>query len=203
MTTQGGDDTVPLPALPPQQLSTSSKVPSKLPAIAALPGLDDASLIGTLDLLFEASPDLHALAVPVARSMTFTSYRDLIESIRSTLLSVQATVHADPVARKPLLGILAAHPRLGERKQPVSDQSKAEQASLQGEAEKLATLNAEYEAKFPGMRYVVFVNGRSRDIIMENMRARIDRGDMNAEEQDAINAMCDIAHDRAIKLNKI
>ncbi|TLD11791.1 hypothetical protein PspLS_11700 [Pyricularia sp. CBS 133598] len=200
MATQAGQDNVPLPALPPQKPEISSNVPSKLPAIATLPSLDDASLIGTLDLLFEASPDLHALAVPVARSMTFSSYPDLIEAIRTTLLSVQATVHADPVARKPLLGILAAHPRLGERKQPVSDQSKAEQASLQGDAEKLAKLNAEYEAKFPGMRYVVFVNGRSRDIIMENMRARIDRGDVNAEEHDAINAMCDIAKDRVIKL---
>ncbi|TLD05894.1 uncharacterized protein PgNI_08073 [Pyricularia grisea] len=200
MATQGGQDSVPLPAAPPQQHSTSSKLPSELPAIASLPSLDDASLIGTLDLLFEASPDLHALAVPVARSMTFASYADLIEAIRATLLSVQATVHADPVARKPLLGILAAHPRLGERKQAVSDQSKAEQASLQGETEKLAALNAEYEAKFPGMRYVVFVNGRSRDVIMQNMRERIDRGDVNAEEQDAINAMCDIAKDRALKL---
>jgi hypothetical protein len=35
---------------------------------------------------------------------------------------------------------------------------------------------------------------------MENMRARIDRGDIKAERQEAIQAMCDIAADRASKL---
>lgn len=46
----------------------------------------------------------------------------------------------------------------------------------------------------------VFVNGRPRPVIMENMRARIDRGDIKAERQEAIQAMCDIALDRATKL---
>jgi hypothetical protein len=46
----------------------------------------------------------------------------------------------------------------------------------------------------------VFVNGRSRPAIMENMRSRIDRGDIKAERQEAIKAMCDIAADRVSKL---
>jgi hypothetical protein len=37
---------------------------------------------------------------------------------------------------------------------------------------------------------------------MENMRFRIDRGDIGAERQEAIQAMCDIALDRASKLQK-
>jgi 2-oxo-4-hydroxy-4-carboxy--5-ureidoimidazoline (OHCU) decarboxylase len=48
----------------------------------------------------------------------------------------------------------------------------------------------------------VFVNGRPRSEIMDNMRARIDRGDVKAERQEAIQAMCDIALDRASKLHK-
>jgi len=32
----------------------------------------------------------------------------------------------------------------------------------------------------------VFVNGRSRPTIIENMRARIDRGDIKSEEKEAI-----------------
>jgi hypothetical protein len=36
------------------------------------------------------------------------------------------------------------------------------------------------------IRCSVFVNGRSRPVIMENMRARIDRGDIEAERQEAI-----------------
>jgi len=35
---------------------------------------------------------------------------------------------------------------------------------------------------------------------MENMRKRIDRGDVGAERLEAIQAMCDIARDRATKL---
>jgi len=66
----------------------------------------------------------------------------------------------------------------------------------------LGRLNEEYEGKFPGLRYVVFVNGRPRSEIMENMRSRIDRGDIKAERQEAIQAMCDIALDRATKLQK-
>ena len=46
----------------------------------------------------------------------------------------------------------------------------------------------------------VFVNGRPRPTIMENMRTRIDRGDIKAERQEAIQAMCDIASDRASEL---
>jgi 2-oxo-4-hydroxy-4-carboxy--5-ureidoimidazoline (OHCU) decarboxylase len=46
----------------------------------------------------------------------------------------------------------------------------------------------------------VFVNGRPRPTIMENMRTRIDRGDIKTERQEAIQAMCDIATDRASKL---
>lgn len=64
----------------------------------------------------------------------------------------------------------------------------------------------------------VFVNGRPRPVIMEDMRKRIARGDVNAERRDAIKvratwrisliavlirraqAMCDIAADRARKL---
>ncbi len=35
---------------------------------------------------------------------------------------------------------------------------------------------------------------------MEDMRSRIDRGDIRAEEKESIEAMCDIAIDRAAKL---
>ena len=49
-------------------------------------------------------------------------------------------------------------------------------------------------------RTSVFVNGRPRPVIMENMRSRIDRADIKAERQEAIQAMCDIALDRAKKL---
>jgi len=52
----------------------------------------------------------------------------------------------------------------------------------------LARLNEAYEAKFPGLRFVVFVNGRGRGEIMTIMRERIERGDWEAERDGAIEA---------------
>jgi 2-oxo-4-hydroxy-4-carboxy--5-ureidoimidazoline (OHCU) decarboxylase len=158
---------------------------AKLPDIAGLSTLPEDDLTSVLDLLFEPTLDLHALAVPTIRSITFNSYDELIDTLRDQLLTIQKTVHPDPSGRQPLLNILGAHPRLGEKK-VHSAQSASEQAQLQGETEQLAALNREYEEKFPGLRYVVFVNGRGRDVIMSNMRQRIDRGDMAAEEVEGI-----------------
>ncbi|KAF3765242.1 hypothetical protein M406DRAFT_340685 [Cryphonectria parasitica EP155] len=177
-----------------------------LPDATMLASLPESTLTSVLDLLFEPSHDLHTLALPTLRSITFTTYPDMIDTLRDQLLVIAKTVHPDPSARKPLLSILGSHPRLGEKK-VESAQSAAEQAQLQSaaesEAEVLASLNREYEARYPGLRYVTFVNGRSRDIIMEDMRRRIARGDFLAEEAEAIHAMADIAKDRAGKLAAI
>jgi hypothetical protein len=189
-----------------------------LPAITSLPTLSDTALTSTLDLLFEPSSDLHTLALPTMRTISFASYEELITTIRDVLLAVAATVSStsstspsssslapSDEAKAPLLRILSAHPRLGEKKVD-SAQSRAEQANLRqgGDSEEvleeLRRLNREYEERFPGLRYVVFVNGRGRGEVMEDMRRRIERGDYAAEEREAIKAMCDIAKDRARKL---
>lgn len=49
----------------------------------------------------------------------------------------------------------------------------------------------------------VFVNGRSRPVIMEDMQKRISTSTLKQEKLDAIQAMCDIANDRAKKLGAI
>lgn len=169
----------------------------------------------TLDLLFEPSPAIHDSLLPIARTPGFSSYPEFIDACHSRLLALaeySSPDEPDPV----LLSILGSHPRLGQKKVD-SEQSAAEQANLQGEGEELAKLNQEYEEKFPGLRYVVFVNGRGRPEIMENMRERISRGDFDKEVEAALQvcahdllhsqavtdphqAMCDIAKDRAKKL---
>ncbi|KAF2190264.1 hypothetical protein K469DRAFT_699869 [Zopfia rhizophila CBS 207.26] len=176
---------------------------TSLPAINTLSHLPDSELTTVLDILFEPSSPLHTLSLPVLRSTTFPSYDTLIVAINAQLIALALSESPDDVAK--LSEILCSHPRLGEKK-VESEQSRAEQAQLQkgGEEEKeqLAKLNREYEEQFSGLRYVVFVNGRSRSVIMENMKARIDRGDIKAERQEAIQAMCDIAADRVSKLQK-
>jgi 2-oxo-4-hydroxy-4-carboxy--5-ureidoimidazoline (OHCU) decarboxylase len=47
------------------------------------------------------------------------------------------------------------------------------------------------------------VNGRSRPVIMEDMQRRISTSNQKQEKLDAIQAMCDIANDRAKKLGAV
>lgn len=89
-----------------------------------------------------------------------------------------------------LLSVLGSHPRLGEKK-IESAHSAAEQANIQknsstAEEEELARLNQLYEETFPGLRYVVFVNGRGRPVIMEDMKSRIARADYTKEVDAAL-----------------
>ncbi|KAI1378455.1 Oxo-4-hydroxy-4-carboxy-5-ureidoimidazoline decarboxylase [Hypoxylon crocopeplum] len=165
-----------------------------LPPISSLIAADDETIKSVLDALFEPSADLHALAVPAIRSSpSFPSYAALVEQVGALMFEL-AQSPTTPDAQTKLHGILGSHPRLGEKK-VESAQSRAEQAHLNAsagpgereeEATKLKALNEEYETRFPGMRYVVFVNGRSRAAVMENMRERIDRGDIKLEEREAI-----------------
>ncbi|KAI1454897.1 Oxo-4-hydroxy-4-carboxy-5-ureidoimidazoline decarboxylase [Annulohypoxylon moriforme] len=183
--------------------------PTTLPPISSLSTTNDEAIKSVLDILFEPSSDLHDLAIPsIHDSPSFTSYVSLIKHVEAIMS--QLAQSSSPDARKKLHGILGSHPRLGEKK-VESAQSRAEQAHLntsntkekEEEATKLKALNDEYESRFPGLRYVVFVNGRSRAIVMQNMQDRIDRGDIRAEELEAIQAMVDIALDRANKLQSI
>lgn len=173
-----------------------------LPLIDSLPSLPAEQRANVLDLLFEPCTELHTLSVELLGHSTFASYSDLIASIGAQLneLSESSSTSDD----RWLISILGAHPRLGAKKVD-SAQSQSEQAQLnQGsddEAQKLRDLNDEYEKTYPGLRYVVFVNGRSRPVIMEDMQKRIARGDMAAEKADAIRAMCEIAADRSRKLS--
>ncbi|KAJ4362291.1 hypothetical protein N0V83_010384 [Neocucurbitaria cava] len=120
---------------------------------------------------------LHALTLPVLRSTTFPDYSTLIVAVSAQLQALAKSEDAGDVEK--LEQILCSHPRLGEKKVgSLSEASRREQAQLQqgmGEGEKLRKLNED-----------VFVNGRARPVIMENMRARIDRGDIKAERQEAI-----------------
>jgi len=172
-----------------------------LPPISILASLDVEERAKVLDLLFEPCTQLHTLSVSSLHEQSFSSYDDLIDNVGAQLKALQqSNLESD---QRWLEAILSAHPRLGEKKVD-SEQSRKEQAQLnQGgseEADQLAEMNRKYEEKFPGLRYVVFVNGRSRPVIMEDMQKRIDRGDLQLEKQEAIQAMCDIAKDRAKKL---
>jgi 2-oxo-4-hydroxy-4-carboxy--5-ureidoimidazoline (OHCU) decarboxylase len=174
----------------------------KLPPASSLPTLPPQTRATILDLLFEPSPALHEIFVPLTADSTFSSYDDLISAISSNLNTL--ALSQDPQDIKALEDVLSSHPRLGEKKVD-SKMSRMEQAAMakassststsddaeearrkEVEAETLRQLNQEYETAFPGLRYVVFVNGRARSVIFENMRSRIQRGDTEEERREGI-----------------
>jgi 2-oxo-4-hydroxy-4-carboxy--5-ureidoimidazoline (OHCU) decarboxylase len=160
---------------------------TSLADITTLPHASDTELTTVLDLLFEPSPPLHSLTLPVLRSATFPSYDILITAINAQLTALARSDSPEDV--KKLSEILCSHPRLGEKKVD-SEQSRKEQAQLQTgseeEKEKLPSLNKEYEAMFPGLRYVcviLFPNPRIHTVsclFLDNhalqSRTRLDTG---------------------------
>src|SRR5699024_3470836 len=155
--------------------------------------------------------ELHTLMAPVLANQSFSSYASLIDAVGGRMSALSAP--NSPKDRDILFGILGSHPRVGRAPVPHSGQlkerNKKEKAQLntgaEEQAERLKTLNAEYEERFPGLRFVyvinstgqldnidklanpssrTFVNGRSRDVIMEEMRQRIGRGDKDREVEE-------------------
>jgi len=159
--------------------------PTGLPDINSLRSESETAKIRVLDLLFEPSPEIHSLLLPYIETGLSQSYDEFISGCQERFEAVLEE-SSNPQGRAKLHSILGAHPRLGANKVD-SAQSASEQAKLQaGDGVQLAALNAEYEATFPGLRYVVFVNGRGRPEIMNDMHRRISRGNMVLEEREGI-----------------
>lgn len=134
------------PALPPPSTLTD-------------PSVTPSTITDALDLLFEPSPTLHALAVPIIKdaSAPFDTYADLIAAVEARLKALAAAGQTEQ-----LDSILGSHPRLGEKKVD-SALSRKEQAAMgqggqdgqpQDNSIDFAALNAMYEQKFPGLRFV-------------------------------------------------
>lgn len=182
--TQGYSTTLLLTSEP--QASSPTMTSPKLPPIADIMALPTKDRAAILDLLFEPSTQLHTLSVPLLHEKQFESYADLISAVGVQLTDLAESASSSDTEW--LESILGSHPRLGAKK-VESAQSQAEQAQLQGtadETEQLLALNGEYERKYPGLRYVVFVNGRNRSVIMDDMRQRIANSDLESERLAAI-----------------
>jgi 2-oxo-4-hydroxy-4-carboxy--5-ureidoimidazoline (OHCU) decarboxylase len=173
----------------------------KLPPADTVPTLSTRKHKEILSALFEPCPALDTLALEYLAAGPFESYDDLVGIVYGLLADLNGSKTAKNTEW--LLKILGAHPRLGA-KNIESELSAGEQAGLATanpeEEEALKRLNEEYEKRFPGMRYIFFTNGHGRQIIIKDMERRISRCDIEAEKEEAIKAVCDIARDRANKL---
>ena len=141
---------------------------STLPPLEEVRSHEDA-LSRTLATLFEASPILYNNLVPhvslhlkQTTSPFITSYSELIDVSLQIISKWDNNLKAQ---------FIEGHPRIGEQK-GLSHLSAKEQAVTATPSEvlaRLAHLNACYEHRYPGLRYITFVNGRTRAAIMEEM----------------------------------
>ena len=130
----------------------------------------DSPLATALTILFEHSPILISRLAPdlVAAfqcGAKISSYPELIEL---ALAQIKAW------GRESQALFVSGHPRIGESKN-LSSLSANEQGARgvnptpPDVLERLAHLNLCYEAVYPGLRYIIFVNGRSRAVVLEEM----------------------------------
>jgi len=128
-----------------------------------------------LSTLFEPSEPLTTILVPQlfpilqSASSPPTSYSELIDIASKQL-------HTLPPLSRALF--IDSHPRIGEVK-ALSALSAKEQASVATPPNVLARLehlNAMYETRFTGLKYVVFVDGRSRAEIVPLIEEKLGIG---------------------------
>lgn len=171
-----------------------------LPSIQTLKQLPQSDQKYILDQLFEPCDTLSNFIFIKVFPQQFTTYLEFINFVRKELINLLKENELNPIINE----IISTHPRLGEpKKEQLSIHSSNEQKNLNSDPDiilKLKEMNELYENKFPGLRYVVFVNGRNRLEIINDMNKRIKRDDILLEKYEAFNAMCDIALDRVNKL---
>jgi 2-oxo-4-hydroxy-4-carboxy-5-ureidoimidazoline decarboxylase len=175
--------------------------PTPLPPIELLDGISAGIFAATMAPLFEGAPRFLGR---LANARPFGSLDELFDRARWI-------AQAMPIAEQ--LELIDAHPRLGAPPASVSALSYVEQgydrdaaeaaardalADRERVAAELDRLNAAYEDRF-GFRYCVFVNGRSRADLLPDMAAALN-ADRPAEIRRAIDAVIDIARDRAARL---
>lgn len=178
--------------------------PGALPTMEVLDRISAGIFAATMAPLFEGAPRFLGR---LAMARPFGSLDVLFARARQI-------AHAMPVAEQ--LELIDAHPRLGAPPASVSalsfveqgyDQEAAERAAHDATAERarvaaeLDRLNVAYEDRF-GFRYCVFVAGRTRGELLDGMRAAL-AADRLAEIARAIDAVVDIAADRAARLGVV
>jgi len=146
-----------------------------LEAIQASPHSSPHSpLAVALEILFEHSPILVNLLEPqlnavLKLSSPLTSYTELIDASLSEIAKWDLKDQSE---------FISGHPRIGETKN-LSKLSASEQGAQSVNPTppevlaRLAHLNACYEVVYPGLRYITFVNGRTRAAITEEMESAL------------------------------
>ncbi|KAG6333541.1 hypothetical protein ID866_5552 [Astraeus odoratus] len=139
----------------------------------------ESILRSNLNLLFEESEEIQSTLVPqllvaLGADFSLTQASQLGEIIEQSIHMIHSWP-GDLQAR-----FISGHPRIGETKN-LSVLSAKEQIGGTTAAtptppevlERLRHLNACYEHLYPGLRYITFVNGRTRAAIAEEMEDKL------------------------------
>lgn len=122
-----------------------------------------------LQSLFEYSPVLINTLEPQLRAVLkssppLQSYAQLIDCALAQITTWDLSAQSH---------FISGHPRIGENKNlsklSAQEQGEGVVATSPQVLARLVHLNACYEIRYPGLRYITFVNGRSRHAIAEEM----------------------------------
>jgi 2-oxo-4-hydroxy-4-carboxy--5-ureidoimidazoline (OHCU) decarboxylase len=161
-----------------------------------------------VNILFETAP---ALAAALWKQKPFDSYEHLINTAEHIIFH-----QLSPQER---IEVINAHPRIGtnpavEKLSPLSFQEQScdkeqqlheqQQARITQVYKELQELNERYEAKF-GFKFVVWVNGRTKEQIIPVLKERLyappnGNDPIQQELATGLKHMMDIARDRLQKL---
>ncbi|KAH9815873.1 OHCU decarboxylase-domain-containing protein [Melampsora americana] len=124
----------------------------------------------SLSLLFEVSESIEKSLIPLLKNM-----KSSCETYEELILICQKIVEIE-FDLEDRVNFLSSHPRIGEI-HGLSQISATEQQNHKPTDPKvlkeLERLNRVYETTYPGLRYVTFVNGRSREEIMNEMQNKL------------------------------
>jgi len=159
--------------------SSSVQLPSLEEIHKGAPDDGWSALKKVVSTLFEHSPVLDEHLVPklASSSSTFRSYTDLIDHSAAIIRSWPPTLQSS---------FISGHPRIGEQNpKQLSALSMSEQARYftpPWVIERLGWLNGVYEGRYEGLRYITFVNGRTRTEVMEEMERVLGVGNAQGPE---------------------
>lgn len=155
--------------------------------IQTYPSSPRSPLATSLEILFEHCPILNTKLEPQLHAILQTapkleSYTELIHIALTEIQRWDLRSQAESVG---------GHPRIGETKN-LSKLSASEQGALDLQnptpsevLSRLAHLNTLYEVKYPGLRYITFVNARTRAEIVKEMEDMLNiRHSLSPDEPD-------------------
>jgi OHCU decarboxylase len=127
------------------------------------------------------------------------AWRDDLDGIDEIDAALRAAMHA--ASRDEQLALIRAHPDLGEKVAPLTDHSRAEQATLKlsgADYVRFAATNAAYRAKF-GIPFVICVREHTTDSILAAADARLD----NTVDQEIETALGEIGKIARLRLEDV